>query len=260
MQQTPGFDQLHDFVASRDHTQRESGSHCFAECREIRRNAVKPLRAVQVNPKPSDHLIEDQDDAVPRGKLANRRQVPFPGKNASPVAQDRLHDYAGDLVSMPANRILDSARIVPRQQERVRTRLEPAVVVSLEPNDAPAAGKHAGQAKGDLSGFRAGVAEDNPVRAGNQPGQPLGDANLALVLGAVVPAVAEGLRDGLGDGGVGMPQDQRPPGQRVVQVFVAVDVDDAAAPPALDVERVRNGLGAKGAADAARQRLFRPFE
>ena len=126
----------------------------------------------------------------------------------------------------------------------------------MKPQDALAPGKGARETKGDLVGLGAGVAKENAIGAGDQFHQLLGHGDFAFVLRAVVPASPERVLHGGRDRRMTVPQNQRPPGQRVIDVGVAVDIGNPGALAVIEVERMRHRLGAKGAAHAAGKRLL----
>ncbi len=128
-----------------------------------------------------------------------------------------------------------------------------AVIAALELDDLVAAGEGAGQAEGGHCGLSAGVDEPHQFYGGDGLANGAGQLHLQLGGGAVGGAAPGGLGDGVGDGGMGVAEDEGAEGGDVVDVGVAVKVEDAGPLAVGDEGRVAaDGLeGADGAGDAA---------
>jgi hypothetical protein len=124
------------------------------------------------------------------------------------------------------------------------------VIVPLELDDLVASGAGARQSQGRLHRLAASVGEDDLLDAGQHLRQQLGESNLVLVLGAEGVAARELSRDARVDGGVVGADDQRPPGERVVEQPLAVDVEEVGAVGTFVVQRHRRGMAPDSAGDA----------
>ena len=245
------FNQLQNLTAAGDDAEREPTCNRFPECGQIRRDAVQALRAVQMHTKPRYDLVEDQHDPILCSDVSQRLKESVGRQDAAAVAQNGLQDHAGDLIRVLCDSFFERICIVPRQEQGSRRRFEPTVIVVHESQNPLPAGKGSGQAKGDLVCFRPRIAENDTVGAGNKVDKPLGDTDFTLMLCSVVPAVLQGSLDRGGDRGMRMTENQRPPGKRVIEIGVAVDVGDARPLTMREIEWMGDGLCPKGAGHAA---------
>ena len=152
---------------------------------------------------------------------------------------------------MTGKRLLERGQVVPWQDERIRKLVrrlaaaggqrhdrlvglgpvadehvvEPAVVVPLELHEQRPAGEGSGESQRGLHRLGARVGEDDPLDAGEHGAHELGQFDLPAVLGAEGKAPGELIGHGRDHRGMGIAEDQRPPGERVVEEPVAVGVE-----------------------------------
>ena len=128
------------------------------------------------------------------------------------------------------------------------------MVVPFKLDDEPAAGEGSGQAEDDLYRLAAAGSEGDPLGAGDELLDQLGHLVFEGMLGAVYMRTV-GLLPHCGHkAGMAMAQNQRAPGESVVDVLIAVDVGDSAACSVCKKQWHRR-FGAKRTADAAGERL-----
>ena len=100
----------------------------------------------------------------------------------------------------------------------------PAVEVVLQLNDLVLAGIGAGQTHRHQRRFRAGTVEAHLLDGGHQRLDGLRPSQFLVGGSAQVGAALYLTRNGFGDGGMRMAQQQRPVARDVVDVFIAVHV------------------------------------
>ena len=120
-----------------------------------------------------------------------------------------------------------------------------AVVAALEFDDELAAGGGAGQADGRHGGLSAGADKAHLFDGGIAGHDALGEIGLGGGGCAEAGGVARRALDGLDDRRKGVAEDHRTPGAEVVDIAIAVGVDEVGALGALDEWR-RAAHGAKG--------------
>ena len=134
-----------------------------------------------------------------------------------------------------------------------------AVVGAGELDDDLAPGSGAGEADGAHRSLGAGAGHAQHLDRGDAIGDLLGKLDLGGGWGAVGGAAPRRLDQRGEDRGVGVAEDQRPPGADPVEVAVAVDIDQLTALTALDEDRLAADLAHRpdGGVDAAREDLQR---
>ncbi len=121
-----------------------------------------------------------------------------------------------------------------------------AVIAALEFDDDFAAGGGAGQADGGHGGLSAGADEAQFLNGGIAGNNALGEIGLGGRGGAEAGRVACRALDGFNHGREGVAQDHGAPGAEVVDVAIAVGVDEIGALGALNEGRSAAN-GAEGA-------------
>jgi hypothetical protein len=132
-----------------------------------------------------------------------------------------------------------------------------AVVGALDLEDQVAAGGAAGEVNGVHRRLGAGVGEA-PLRQAEAIGQLGGDGDRALGRGGEVGAFVDPRLDCGADRGVGVADAHHPEAVVEVDVFIAVDVPDAAALAAGQVDGPRF-VDLEGGGDAVGHHLQRPL-
>ena len=185
-----------------------------------------------------------------RGQLAEGLEVAGPGRDQAHVAGDRFEQHGGDLPAVMVQKIGDGRGVVERAEQGVldRARSHARAVRGAERRGGRA-GLH--EQCVDVAVIMAGHLDDlgaprHPARhshrrhgglgaRGDEPdlldrrhgrGHGLGNLDLADRRGAEARARIERLDHRRADAGMGMPQDHRPPRADVINVLVAVDVEE----------------------------------
>ena len=185
---------------------------------------------------------------------------PCAGGDEPHVPGDRLDDHRGDVAAV-GEEPLDGLEVVVRRGQRVgdgagrdagrvgqaerrdagarldEQEVRVAVVAARELHDlrAPREGAREAERAHRRLGARADEADELDARH-RVPDQPR-ELELERARRAVARPAAHGLLERGDDPRVRVAEDQRPPGQDVVDVPVAVDVDEVRALAALDEER-----------------------
>src|SRR4051812_23625094 len=130
-------------------------------------------------------------------------------------------------------------------------RVRPAVVVSAELHDGRPPGAAAGDPDGRLNGLRARVAEDTHLSARNDAADELRQLSLELMTCAITKALRHLVGDGVDHRLWLMTEEIGPEAEDVIDVLVAVDVDEMGAAAAVEADRHRLLQGSKGGRHAA---------
>src|SRR5205814_523844 len=138
--------------------------------------------------------------------------------------------------------------------------IAPAMVMPFELQNEAAAGRGASEAKRHLHDFGAAVGEADRVRARDQRSHALGHGILEIVLRAKSETAADLAVDGFHNFRWRVAQDQRPPGETVVDIGVPIDIGDAGTVAGFKVQGVGPCGAPDTAGDAAGQRSTRTFE
>ena len=105
-------DQVHPFRLSCEHSAGLSRTDCFGIRCKIGSHAVETLRPGQVQTKPRDDFVKNQQGPVLPCDLAQRGQEPVRGGHDAHIAGDGLHDQRGNLVGVASECFLNRAWIV----------------------------------------------------------------------------------------------------------------------------------------------------
>ncbi len=129
-----------------------------------------------------------------------------------------------------------------------------AVVAALELDGQVAAGESPGYAQRAHGGFRAGVDQTDHLDGGNHLPHGFGEFDLLLGGRAEAGATRDGEVQGVENDGMPVAQNERSPGADVIDVLVAVGIEDVGAFAALDEGRsaADAAIGAHRGVDAAR--------
>ena len=269
-------DELHDLAAPTVRPHREAASDHLAERRQVGRDAVERLRSARMHAEPGHHLVEDEQGAVLVGDLAQPLEKTRLGKDEAHVPGDRLDDHRRDVV-VPGEERLDRLEVVVRRGERVGdsagrdpwrvgkperrdTRSRPheeqirvAVVAPDELDDLRPPRERPRDAQRAHRGLGPGADEPDELEARHRLLNEARELELERAGRAEARPLAQRLLERTDDSRMRMAENERPPGEDVVEVAVAVDVDEVRAFAALDEER-RAAHGSKradGRADAA---------
>ncbi len=234
-------------------------------------------------------LVEDQLHAVRRGQLADALEVALLGRDDVDVHHRRLHDQPGDLVAdlvedalqrlgvvegdgagqfgqrqgdaaavRHAERVVALAERLERRVDRDHHRVVVAVVGALDLQHRVAAGGAAGEVDGVHRRLGAGVVEA-PLRQSEAASELARHRDRAVGGGGEVGAFVDPRLDRVADGRVGVADAHHAEAVVEVDVFVLVDVPDAAAAAAREVDRPGVAL-LEGGGDAVGHHLDRALE
>jgi len=137
--------------------------------------------------------------------------------------------------------------------------IQPAVVVALKLDDEVSTGETTGQPQGQLHGFASGGRKGHALDAGDQRLEHLGYLKLEFMLCPVCMGPLRLAVKRFHHSRVTVAQDERTPGERVIDVLVVVHVAQVTSPTILEVQRDRT-LGADPAVHSSvrRQLFLRP--
>ena len=170
----------------------------------------------------------------------------------------QLAHRVGDAAAVGhADRVVAGAERLQRRVDRDHHRVVVAVVGALDLEDRVAAGGAAGEVDGVHRRLGAGVVEA-PLGQAEAARQLLGDGDRAVGRGGEVGPFVDPRLDRGADGRVGVADAHHAEAVVEVGVLVAVDVPDAAALAALDVDRPGVVL-LEGGGDAVGHHLDRPL-
>ena len=218
------------------------------------------------------------------GNGAQRFEIPRRRRHAAHVAGYRLYNHGCDLVPTRAESVFHGACVVEGQSdggvaerlgdaggvgytERRHARaglhqqgIHVAVITSFELHYQIAPGEAAGQPYGRHGGFGPGADQARHLDGGHGVADGFGQLHLALGGRAETGAPGERAFEGVDDDRMTVAEQQRSPGPDVVDVLVAIHVEDVRALAARDERRVaaHGAIGAHGRVDAARYHFLRP--
>ena len=199
-------------------------------------------------------------------------------RNAAHVAADGFDDHCCDLVPVGLESGFDGGGIVEGNGQRgvaeafrnaggigepergdARTGLhekgiDMAVIAAFELDGQVAAGESPGYAQRAHGGFRAGIDQPDHLDGGNHLPHGFGEFDLLFGGRAEAGAARDGEVQGVEDDGMPVTQNQRSPGADVIDIFVAVGIENVGALAALDEGRsaAYAAIGADRGVDAAR--------
>ena len=211
------------------------------------------------------------------------------GQDTAHVARDRLDDDAGDVFAVFRHDARDGVRIVERHGDCVlgdafghagtrrhaegrkprscvdEQAVAVAVVAADELDDLRASREAACKAQGAHRRFRARVDHAHELHRRISLLHEAHEVGFERRRCAVACAACGSFGERGDDGGMRVSGDERPPRQHIVDVLVAVDVEDVRALAARDKRRIAVdvSVGAHGAVDASRHeglRFFKRFQ
>ena len=233
------------------------------------------------NPKPRHYFVIDQQGSVPLGLFAQHPQKLCLWSHTPHVSHHRFQNDSGDRIAPLLERLFDAGHIVVSQDERIlsgasgdsgrvgngqgrggaacghQQAVDVTVVVSRELDDPVAARRTPRQANRTHRRLGPGIHE--PDFFDGRHG--LGDHRRQFVLcfrwRAEACAMRGCLLDRLHNIGMRMPQNHRSPGSDVVEVTVAIDVEQVGSLPTADNDRFTShgAEGACGAIDSSGNQL-----
>src|SRR5690242_3935534 len=109
---------IHDFGASAIGRDWQSTSDDFPQRGKVWLNLVEPLRAAVTKAKAGDHLIEDQQRAVPLRYFSQSFKKSRRRRNHPHVCRYRLDYYRGNFAGMSPESLLHGGKIVVRNIQR----------------------------------------------------------------------------------------------------------------------------------------------
>ncbi len=256
-----GSDVAHDFGGSSVGADGHAPPDDFAEGGDVGSNAVMTGRPLETYPKPGNHFIENEQSAVLGTEAPQEREEIGALQEQAVVGGHGLDDGAGQLMPVGLESGFQTLGIRQGQDEGVRDdgRWNPrrsagaeggqaasgpdqqgvhvTVVAALEFENLVPPGHPPGQANGRHDGLGARADEAQHLHIAvvvqNETAQPIAQLAGRSERGAA----PHRLQHGYEHFGVGMPQDEGPPGTTEVQVGIAVGVLDAAARPPVDEQR-----------------------
>ena len=265
---------------------RQTAADHLAEAGEIGLHAVEHLGTLRVNPPAGHDLVEYQDGPVAARHRAKPLEEAGDRRDHPHVAGHRLDQQRGDALSPLVEERLHRGEIVEREDDRVAHRrrrhagrigkpqrrdagagrrqqaVRMSVVAAVELDDEGAAGRGAGQSDRAHRGLGPRADEPHHVHRWEGRHHALRQLELELRRRAERGAAARRLDHGLEDLRMGMPQDQRPPGEHQVHVAVAVHVHQPRALAPLHETRRAADTAERthGAVDPARNDALRGGE
>ena len=220
---------------------------------KIRHHAVPLLRAAPGDAEAGHHLIEDQDDAVLGGELAQGLQEGWLGTDA---ALQRLHADRRQLAGVPLDELARHGRVVERRKQQivghrcrqaggvgggvrvvaglerlgsVQREVADAVPAALEAQHAPPPREGARHAHGEGDRVGAGGHEADLLPARRGVEDALAQLDDLLVEAEVGRAELQLLGDRRHHRGMAVAEDHRPAAVQEVDVLAPVGVVELAA-------------------------------
>jgi len=220
-------------------------------------------------------FVEDQQRTAIESDGTQAFEKPGIRWNATAIAEKRLANDGGDVRAALREDPLYGIEIVPLRDERLLRRqltgrngygdaircvellcggviagedaVAPPVIMSFKFQDQAAAGRGTREAQGYLYDFGSAVGEADRISARDYGAHAFGDGILQIMLRAKGKAPTDLTAHGFHNFRRGMAQDQRSPGETVVDIGVLIDVDDAGAVAGFKEE----GVGSRSAPDTA---------
>jgi hypothetical protein len=252
----------HPLAAADPARRRVAARDALAEDGEVGRDPEVALGAAHAEPERRDHLVEDQQRAVRVARLPHRGVVLRADQVGAALRADRLDDDGGrpavglvggeagaQRVEVAGRHLLGEAQRLGRDARRLQAGgagdaqaeddlVGPAVVRAADLDHVRLAGVGAGGAEGGHDGLGAAAEHAEPLDAGHQVVDQLGELDL---VGVEHPgdgaAGGEEFGDLLADGGVVAAEDGGAAGGEEVGVAVAVHVPQVGALGADDLQR-----------------------
>ena len=220
------------------------------------------------------------------GQRAQGVEIAVFGQDTAHVARDRLDDDAGDVFAVFRHDARDGIRIVERHGDRVlgdaighagtrrhaegckpracvdEQAVAVAVVAADELDDLRAVREAACKSEGAHRRFRSRVDHAHELHGRIGLLHEAHEVGFERRRRTVACAACGGVSQCAYDGGMRVSGDERPPRQHIVDVLVAVDVEDVRTLATCDKGRIAVdvSVGAHGTVDAARHEGFRFFK
>ena len=257
-----GKNVVHDLAPAAVGPQRKPTADDLPQRRQIGGDPEDLLRPAVRQAKPSHHLVEYQQRPVlfrqPPGRgeeIARRDDEPH-------VADDRLENDGRDLVTAGREQGLEVCGGVVVEEDGVarraggdaggignaegggrrpggdEQRIDVAMVIPSELDDAVAAGESACEAHGAHRRLGAGAHHPHLLDRRHRRDDQLRQVALPLGRRAVAGAPGEGPLDRRDDAGMTVAEDHRAPGADVVEILQPVDVGEPLAFGALEEDRL----------------------
>jgi len=277
-----GSDEAHDVAAAAIRADGKPAADNLADGGEIRTDGVAPLRAAEGYAEAGHYFVEDEQRAMARADGAQGLQVSGQGRDAAHVARHGFHDDGRDMIAVRAESLFDGIGGIIRQGDggigeslghaaRIgdaergdagagldKQRIHVTVIAAFELNDEVPAGEAARQTNGGHGGLRAGVDQAHHFHGGHSVADGFGELDLGLGGSAEAGSDAERALQGREDFGMAVAQEQGAPGADVIDILVAIHVEDAGAFAAGDKGRIaaHGPEGAHRRIDAAGDELL----
>ena len=263
---------VEDIGAAGDGPAGQAAGEDLGKAREVRLHAEGGGRAAGGDAESGDHLVEDEERAVPFGEKAERVEELGAERHLAEGGAGGLDDRGGDvrvrgegggelrfiarfeqphLGRDPAEhahrgRAVEMARVAGGHM------VVPAVEMAFEAEQRIAAGEGAREPHRHQRGLGAGRREAQAFGERDQAAHRGGPADLARVVGAEMRACGECGLDGAAHRLVPVAEQQRPVPAEIVDIFVPIDVPFARALGVRDVDAVGIDV-ARVVGDAARE-------
>ena len=278
-------DQVHDLRGTTIGAHWQAAADNLSHRGQVGLDGIEFLRAAKGEAETRHDLVEDQKRAVVRSDRSHRFQIAARGGNASHVADHRLDDHAGNLLFEFLKGLFERVGVVvgqrqgelgeffgnssgPRNAERGHTGTSfheqgvgVSVIAALELHDVLALGAGAGQSNCGHGRFRPGTDEADFLHMRERREHEFGEVGFRRRGRSEAGAVAQGCAQGLDDHGCGVAENQRSPGADVVDVLVAIGVEDVGGLAAHHKRRIsaHRAKGTHRGVDAARNHHFGAF-
>src|SRR5215210_1483451 len=257
-----GRDQLHDLTPPPERTDRQPAADDLTQARQVGRDAETFLRPAAGEPEPGHDLIEDEDGTVSGCDLPESLQIPIFGWHAAHVPCYGLQDYGGEPLSLAREEIPHRLEVVVGQNGgilgspsgdtraigeaeggharagRDEEGVAVAVVVAVELEDLLSSRVSAGEPDGAHRRLRPRVGHPDCLYRRDGPAHQLSELDLEFRRGTEGRALSghglyclDNLRECV-------PEHERTVAHHVVQIGIAVDVEDARTFTALHEQRI----------------------
>ena len=249
-------DLAHDVLAARQHGDRIAVGHGLGEGAQIGLDAVEFLHAAARHPEPGFHLVDEQHHAVLVAQRPRRAQIFRLRGDPQAIAHDGLDQQAGDPVRVALEYILELIRIVGLHEVREAARaqrhalavrlhfrvahlrpfvhgrephgrIEQPVITALENHIVVLARVGARQAQPRHHRFGARIGEAHELCGRHHFGNALGHGELAFRGQREYAAHFHAFAGRLIDFRMSIAENRRTIAQAVVDVRIAVEIDDA---------------------------------
>ena len=273
-------EQLHHVAAPAERGHRQPAADDLAQGRQVRGDAI-PLLGAPWRDAKRDDLVEDQEDAELQRHISQPPEELRRGGDHASRSDDRFEDDGGQPRALAADDPLRRVGVVEREDDhllqrplrrpdRVRARsrvfrrprlrqrgmrahlgvVVGAVIATFDARDLRSASEGASKSNREHRRLGPRAAESNRIEAGHAPAEELRELDLHRVRGGEARPPRRLITDRLEDLRMRVAEDHRRVVADHVDALDAVNVPDAAAFAALDVERIGVEVG-RGASRAA---------